>query len=148
MTKPKRTRKENEMNNTINRIKKRADILTDFFIERYERLEKENHKLLELHNQNYLKLRTHELAFEEALDKITKIEKEKDETITIIFKGKDNNGDKDTLYAYFIKGEPLYPLAEMLLEKHEKRKAFERLIEKGWTKPMTKPKRTRKETNK
>lgn len=123
------------MNNTINRIKKRADTLTNFFIERYEKLEKENRKLLELNNQNYLKLRTHELAFEKALDKITKIKKE-DKTIFITFKGNDNNGDTDTLYTYFKEDEPLYPLAEMLLRKYEQRKAFEKLIKKDWIKPI------------
>lgn len=123
-------------NNQINKIKRRADTLADFFIERYEKLEKENHKLLELNNQNYLKLRTHELAFEKALDKITKIEKEKNEIIYISFKGENNNGDTDTLYTYFAKDEPLYPLAEMLLGKYEQRKAFEKLIKKGWIKPI------------
>ena len=33
------------MNNATNRVKKRADTLADFFIERYERLEKENRHL-------------------------------------------------------------------------------------------------------
>ena len=61
------------MNNTINRIKKRADTLTDFIIERYERLEKANYDLEELNRRNYLKLRTHELVFEKVLDKITEV---------------------------------------------------------------------------
>ena len=127
------------MNNTINRIKKRADTLTDFFIERYERLEQENHKLLELHNKNYLELRRHELSFEKALNEIIKIEK-CDKNIVIIFKSKYNNGYSDTLYTYFTQDEPLYPLAEMFLEKYEKRKAFKSLIEKGWIKPIEEPK--------
>ena len=118
------------MNNTINRMKKRADTFAEFFIERYEKLEKENHKLLELHNRNYLELHTHELAFEKALDRIIKTEKTTNgDTILITFKDKDNNGDTDTLYTYFYKDEPMYPLAEMLLEKYEKKKEFERLIE-------------------
>lgn len=119
------------MNNTINRIKKRADTLADFFIERYEKLEKENHKLLELHNKNYLELRRHELAFEKVLDEITEIKKKKDGAIIIIFKGKNNNGDTDTLYAHFFKEDPMYSLAEMLLEKHEKKAEFERLLKKA-----------------
>ena len=111
------------MNNTTNRIKKRADTLAEFFIERYEKLEKENHKLLELHNQNYLRLRRHELAFEEALDKIIKIKKDNNNTIFITL----NNG----AYNLFTKDEPLYPLAEMLLGKYEKKAEFERLFRKG-----------------
>lgn len=129
------------MNNTINRIKKRTDTLTEFFIERYEKLEKENHKLLELHNKNYLELRTHELAFEKALDRVIRTEKTANgDTILIYFKGKDNNGDTDTLYAQFPQDDPMYPLAEMLLEKYEKKKAFKSLIEKGWIKPIEEPK--------
>lgn len=115
----------------INKIKRRADTLAEFFIERYERLEKENRKLLELHNQNYLKLHTHELAFKKVLDDIIKIEKDNNNTIFITFKGKDNNGDTDLLYTYFTQDEPMYPLAEMLLEKYEKEAEFERLLRKG-----------------
>ena len=120
------------MNNTINRMKKRADTLAEYIVERYEKLEKENHKLLELHNRNYLELRRHELAFEKALDRIIEIEKDKrNNNITIIFKGKDNNGDTDTLYTYFTQDEPLYPLAEILLEKYEKKAEFERLLKEA-----------------
>ena len=131
------------MNNTINRIKKRADTLAEYIIGRAEWLEKENHKLETRGREIYLELRTHELAFEKALDKITKIEKHKG-NIIITFKGKDNNGDTDTLYTYFNKDEPLYPLAEMLLEKYEKEVEFARLLRKGFetdftpTTPLTK----------
>ena len=129
------------MNNTINRMKKRADTLAEFFIERYERLEQENHKLLELHNKNYLELRRHELSFEKVLDDIIETEKnKKGNAIYITFKGKDNNSNTDTLYAQFPQDDPMYPLAEMLLEKYEERKAFKSLIGKGWIKPTEEPK--------
>lgn len=128
------------MNNQTNKIKRRADTLADFFIERYEKLEKENHKLLELHNKNYLELRTHELAFEKALDRIIEIKKNKrNNYITIIFKGKNNNDDMDKLFTDFTQDDPMYPLAEMLLEKYEKREAFKRLFGKGWRKPIKEP---------
>ena len=126
------------MNNTTNRIKKRADTLADFIIRRYERLEKENDRIKEISTQNYLELHTHELVFEKVLDDIIETEKTTNgDTILITFKGKDNNGDTDTLYTYFHKDEPMYPLAEMLLEKYEKKKEFQELIKKGWIKPIT-----------
>ena len=57
------------MNNTINRIKKRADTLAEFFIERYERLEKENHLIKKSDMESHLKLREYENAFEKLIKK-------------------------------------------------------------------------------
>lgn len=92
------------MNNQINKIKRRADALADFFIERYERLEKENHQL----ETRGLKLRTHEIAFEKALKRIIEIKKAKrNNNITIIFKGKGNNG-VDKLFTDFTQDDPMY----------------------------------------
>ena len=118
------------MNNQVNKIKKRADTLADFFIERYEKLEKENRELETRGRNIYLELRKHEIAFGKALGKITEVKKYQG-NIIITFKGKDNNGDTDTLYTHFAQDEPLYPLAEMLLEKYEKEVEFARLLRKG-----------------
>lgn len=81
------------MNNTINRIKKRADILTEFFIERYKKLEKENYHLKEESREwfergkhHYLALREWEMPCEKVLEDIEHIEKDKRGVIIIIFK--------------------------------------------------------------
>lgn len=123
------------MNNTINRIKKRADTLAEYIIEKVERLEGENHKLKTKGREIYLELRTHELAFEKALDRITEVKEYQGNTI-ITFKGEDNNGDMDTLYTRFTQDEPLYPLAEMLLEKYEKEAEFKRVIKEASKRPL------------
>ena len=120
------------MNNTINRMKKRADTLADYIVERVEWLEEENCRYKELNHQNHHELRRHEMAFEKALDKITEIKKDKkDNAITITFKDKNDNGGMDTLYTYFAQDEPMYPLVEMLLEKYQNRVEFERLLRKA-----------------
>jgi uncharacterized protein (UPF0335 family) len=123
-------------NNQINKIKKRTDTLADYIVNKAERLERYNHELETRGREIYLELREHELAFEKALDRITEIKKDKrNNNITIIFKGKNNNDDTDTLFTDFTQDEPLYPLAEMLLEKYEKKVEFERLIEKAKKNP-------------
>ena len=122
------------MNNQINKIKRRADTLAEYIVNKVEDLEEENCRYKELNHQNYHELRKHEMAFEKVLDKITEIRKDKKyNTITIIFKGKNNNGDIDKLFTDFTQDEPMYSLAEMLLEKYEKRKEFERVVDK-WKK--------------
>lgn len=107
---------------TINRIKKRADILTDFFIEKYEKLEQKTYELVELNNRNHLKLREHEIVFEKVLDNVDKIEKFENGEIEV--KYKEPNTNNIVAIPYFV-GSALYPFAEMLLEKYRDRKEFE-----------------------
>ena len=110
------------MNNTTNRIKKRADTLAEYIVNKVERLEKKNDELELLGSETYHELRRHEMAFEKVLDTIAEVKKDKDGTIIIQF-----CYGVCTIYE---SKSPMYPLIEMLLEKYRKRKVFERVVDK------------------
>lgn len=118
------------MNNTINRMKKRTDILADYIVERVERLERENRCLREENDewfkrskQHYLMLREWEMPCAKVLENIKRIEKDKAGVIVIEYKDKHNEG--------FDPRYPAYPLIEKLLAEYEKKAEFERLLKKA-----------------
>ena len=114
-------------NNQINRIKKRADILTEYIVERVERLEREN-KLLRRDNEEmfgrskhtYLMLREWEMPCNKTLENIKHIEKDKRGVIIVCF-NEHSVGEFDI-------ANPLYPLMEKLLAEYDKKKEFERIV--------------------
>lgn len=119
------------MNNTINRIKKRADILTEYIVDRVERLEREN-KLLKRDNeelfgrskQHYLMLREWEMPCAKVLEDIEHIEKDKRGVIIIIFKTHGIVGEFEPTHQF-------YPLIEKLLKEYEKKAEFERVLKEA-----------------
>ena len=116
------------MNNTINRMKKRADILTEYFINKVEGLEKENNRLKELYHQNYPKLRKYELMFERMLDNVDKVRKFEKGEIEVRYKEPKTH---NIIAISYFDNSAIYPFVEMLLEKYEQRKEFERLLKKA-----------------
>ena len=115
------------MNNQINRIKKRADILTEYIVDRVERLERENkhlrrdnEELLGRGKQHYLMLREWEMPCAKVLEDIEHIEKDKRGVIIINY--------KDGNVGEFVLDNPFYPLMEKLLKEYEKKAEFERLL--------------------
>ena len=118
------------MNNTINRIKKRADILTDYIVERVERLERENkhlrrdnEELFGRSKQHYLMLREWEMPCAKVLEDIENIEKDKRGVIIINFK----NG----IFDEYKPSSVFYPLMEKLLKEYEKKAEFERVLKEA-----------------
>ena len=119
------------MNNTINRIKKRADILADYIVGRAERLEeenyhlrKENERLFERSKHHYLMLREWEMPCAKVLEDIEHISKDKRGVIIVIFKTHGIVGE-------FEPNHQFYPLMEKLLAEFEKKAEFERVLEKA-----------------
>lgn len=119
------------MNNTINRMKKRADILTEYIVERAERLEldndclkKDNDELFERAKHHYLALREWEMPCAKVLDDIEHIEKDKGGVIIIIFKTHGIVGEFEPKHQF-------YPLIEKLLKEYEKKVEFEKVLKKA-----------------
>lgn len=115
------------MNNTINRMKKRADILTEYIVERAERLERKNEllkrdngELFERSKHHYLMLREWEMPCAKVLEDIEHIEKNKGGVIIINY--------KDGNVGEFVLDNPFYPLIEKLLKEYEKKVEFERVL--------------------
>ena len=116
------------MNNTINRIKKRADTLAEYIVERVERLERKN-ELLKRDNEelfgrskhHYLMLREWEMPCAKVLEDIEHIEKDKRGVIIIIFKTHGIVGEFEPTHQF-------YPLMEKLLKEYEKKAEFERIV--------------------
>lgn len=101
------------MNNRINALKKRADTLAEYVVERCARLEKENACMKHEAEIVRRELSGYEEAFFDVFNKMERIEKFKDGSIDLGFK--DING-KDVGVLISI-GNPLHPLANILFEK-------------------------------
>ena len=119
------------MNNQINKIKKRADTLADYIVNKIENLEeenyhlkKENEELFERGKHQYLALREWEMPCKKVLEDIQHIEKDKRGVIIIIFKTHGIVGEFEPEHQF-------YPLMEKLLKEYEKKAEFERLFRKG-----------------
>lgn len=109
----------------INKTKKRADILTEYIVERVERLEKENRYLeneLRGERSENLKLLTDSMKyrtpFRKVLEKVKSVSKCNKGEIEIIVNGQ--------LCPHIYPNDPLYPLAEKLLEEYKEKVKFEK----------------------
>ena len=118
-------------NNTINRMKKRADTLAEYIVNRVEDLEvdnnclrKENEELFERSKHHYLALREWEMPCAKVLEDIKNIEKDKRGVIIIIFKTHGIVGEFEPTHQF-------YPLMEKLLKEYEKKVEFEKLLKEA-----------------
>ena len=118
------------MNNTINRTKKRADILTEYIVERVERLEKKNRYLEDelRHEKNIsgevlAEVIKYRAPFRKVLENVKSVSKCNKGEIEIIVNGQ--------LCPQIYPTDPLYPLAEKLLEEYNKKVEFEKSLEKA-----------------
>lgn len=116
-------------NNQINKIKRRADTLADYIVERVERLEEENRNLREENNEFYERAKHYSIMFKEwatpcekVLGSISKITKSPNGEIVVDI-NKRNRLHYDTEV-------PFYPLIEKLLKEYKKKVEFERLLKK------------------
>lgn len=117
------------MNNTINRIKKRADTLAEYIINKVEGLEAENHELEERSRNTYLMFKKYDMAFDKVVDEIADIDKAENGDIDIRYKNKrtHNTLANPSIECYPV-GSILYPLAELILKKWEDKVEFNKLI--------------------
>lgn len=111
-------------------MKKRADTLAEYIVDRVERLEVANNRLREERSEmyerskhHYLALREWEMPCNKTLENIKHIEKDKRGVIVICF-NEHSVGEFDI-------ANPLYPLIEKLLKEYEKKAEFERLLKKA-----------------
>lgn len=115
------------MNNTINRMKKRADTLAEYFVERMERLEKENRYLEELNrngnasfNEMCIRFKGYSMPFNQVLDNVESMHKDKSGLIIIHFKNK-HIGEFDI-------ENRLYPIINRLYELYAEKVDYEKRI--------------------
>jgi hypothetical protein len=108
------------MNNTTNRIKKRADILTEYIVDRVERLERANYHYQEDYREereraerHFKRVMGYTMPFNQTLNNIENITKDKNGVIII----KDKNG----LTYEFATDIVIYPIIEKLLKEYEDR---------------------------
>lgn len=113
------------MNNTINRTKKRADILTEYIVCRVERLEKENCYLEdELRDErsrglkSFAEIMKYRTPFRKVLEKVKGVSKHEKGEIEIVV----NAQFCPRIYP----NDPIYPLAEKLLEEYNDKVEFEK----------------------
>lgn len=113
------------MNNTINRTKKRADILTEYIVGKVERLEEENRHLEdELRHEKNISVKVlaevikYRTPFRKVLEKVKSVSKCNKGEIEIIVSGQ--------LCPHIYPNDPLYPLAEKLLEEYDNKVEFEK----------------------
>ena len=101
------------MNNRTNALKKRADTLAEYVIERCARLEKENDWMKREAATVHDELKRYVDAFFETLSKMKGIEKLNDGSIHIKFVAGDGNKMSQIIHAT----DFLYPIAKILFEK-------------------------------
>ena len=118
------------MNNTINRTKKRADILTEYIVNRVERLEKENRYLKQLNrdgnasfNEMCVRLRGYTMPFNKVLDSVDSIIKDKSGLINVNF--------KNNLIGEFDTDSCLYPIISKLYEIYTEKVEYEKKLDKA-----------------
>lgn len=127
-------------NKQINKIKKRADTLTDYIINKVDRLELANHELEERSRNTYLMFKKYDMAFDKVVNEIVNVEKADNGDIEVIYKDKDTHSTiANPLIEYYLVGSVLYPLGELILKKWEDRVEFNKLIKeyKKGSKPIT-----------
>lgn len=113
------------MNNTINRMKKRADILTEYIVERVERLEEVNRYLEQLNrdgnasfNEMCVRLHGYSMPFNKVLDSVDSIIKDKSGLISVHF--------KNNLIGEFDTDNCLYPIISRLYEIYAEKVEYEK----------------------
>ena len=118
--------------NQINKIKRRADTLADYIINKVERLEEENHYLekeLRFESDENVKaiaeIMKYRTPFRKVLEKVKIVSKCNKGEIEIVVSAQ--------FYTHYYPSDPLYPLAEKLLEEYNKKVEFERLLRKPIT---------------
>ena len=102
------------MNNRTNILKKRADTLAEYVIDRCDRLEKENSYMRQSAQYAQHELKRYDDAFFDALKKMEGIEKLDDGSIQIMFIA----GDGAKMSQIIPMTGFLYPIAKMLFEKN------------------------------
>lgn len=103
------------MNNRINAIKRRADTLADYIVDRCARLEKENGYMKHEAEIVRRELRGYEDAFYEILKKMEGIEELGDGSIIIKFIAEDGAKMSQIIPVTGF----LHPIAKMLLKKND-----------------------------
>lgn len=118
------------MNNTINRIKKRADILTEYIVERVERLEEENRHYEERYREereraerHFKRVMDYTMPFNKVLDSVENIIKDKSGLISIHF--------KNNLIGEFDTDNCLYPIISKLYEIYTEKVEYEKKLAKA-----------------
>ena len=104
------------MNNATNRIKKRADVLAEYMIDRCNKLEEANHEMSIRSLTDGSKLKKYDDAFYDAVRKAEEVEKLDNGVIQLSFK--NENGAR--MCKAFSPKDPLYQIAEILLEKRNR----------------------------
>lgn len=118
------------MNNTINRIKKRADTLAEYIVERVERLEKDNRFLEEelrcersANGKALAEIIKYRAPFRKVLENVKSVSKSEKGEIEVVVNAQ--------FYPHYYPTDPLYPLAEKLLKEYNDKVEFERSLEKA-----------------
>ena len=118
------------MNNQINKTKRRADILAEYIVAKADWLEKENHHLEdEIRHEREISVKVlaeitkYRTPFRKVLENVKSVSKSEKGEIEIVVNAQ--------FYPHYYPSDPLYPLAEKLLEEYENKVEFERLLRKG-----------------